>query len=530
MSTISLTPIIQNITNQTLLPAHCRNPYESGILHLLVTHISLSIAILGIPANILALIVLNYRVTNRSPNHILLTALAVEDILIIIFYSVYYIAIHYSETYNIVWLGHLRYIDTPLFYMVNWTKMVEIYTVVLLSLERYVAIRWPLKATRFCSPGKTKSGLRAIVLLSGVFKLPNLICDYRILKWNVECQNYGLEPVFSSASWYPTFKLVYVQLFDQVCSFVIPLSLLVFLNLGLILRIRRFTKRHMHGHWTGGKTLGSETSVNSNVFYSDVSPSRCDTTTYNEKALAIRNTNFHPTIRLRRNQSGKTLRTAETDANEVEGSLGRANTFSVGTGSSIYGAEAKQRGINSNNRSILLTLIGVVTIFIICETPTTVCFLFEMVNLIYRFCEESEGATSSENSLIFVTSEHLSYYAYPAALVLVLVGCASNFFIYILIGRRFRRNCKQLILNLIHKICCWTGRGKKETESGFIRPLKHLHRRKVKKSGHPATRSLPMRIKKKPEWSVPLKHINSEVSTVMPTQNQHVQIQTTVSS
>ena len=532
MSTTDLMPVMENITSQELLPAHCRNPYETGILHLLVTHIGLSVAILGIPANILALIVLNYHVTNRSPTHILLTALAIEDILIIVFYSVYYIAVHYYETYNIVWLGHLRYIDTPLFYMVNWTKMIEIYTVVLLSLERYVAIRWPLKASRFCSPGRTKRGLRIIVLLSGVFKLPNLIFDYRILKWNIECQSYGLEPVFRSASWYPTFKLVYVQLLDQVCSFVIPLSLLIFLNLGLILRIRRFTKRHMHGHWTGGKTLGSETSVNSNVFYSDASPSTCNSPTYGEKSLAIRNVNFHTTIRFRLTHSGRSPRATDADSNETDENLSRANTFSEGIGNFSFGVETKQRGLNSNNRSILLTLIGVVTIFIICETPTTVCFLFEMVNLIYRLCDESEGETANtENSLIFVTSEHLSYYAYPAALILVLVGCASNFFIYILIGRRFRRNCKQLMLNLTHKICCRGDREREETDSGSIRPLKHRHRSKVRKCRHAGPQNLPMMIKKdKTKWSDPKKHTNAEASTKMATLKQHSKIQSSVSS
>ncbi|KAL5969844.1 FMRFamide receptor [Taenia solium] len=520
MTSAVLPPLIQNTTNQTLLPAHCQNPYESGILHDLVTHVSLSIAILGIPANILALTVLNYRITSRSPTHILLTALAIEDILIIIFYSLYYIAAHYYETYNIIWLGYLRYIDTPLFYMVNWTKMVEIYTAIFLSLERYVAIRWPLKATRLCSMGRTKRGLCVIVVLSGIFKLPNLIFDYCTLKWNTECQSYRLEPVFSAASWYATFKLVYVQLLDQVCSFVIPLSLLVFLNLGLISRIRRFTKRHMHGQWTGGKVISSDASVNSNVCYSDTSPIKCNAISYIDKTAVIRNLAFHSSIRLRRNHSAKPSHNPKVDLPEAAETLSQTNAFSDETGTSSLGPEIRQRNVSSNNRSILLTLIGVVTIFIICETPTTVCFLFEMMNLIYRLCKVNEDKiTGVENSLIFVTSEHLSYYAYPAALVLVLVGCASNFFIYILIGRRFRRNCKQLLVSLAHNLLCWAGRAKNETDSGFIRPLKHLRRSKVKKGGIVVPHGRPMPIEKdKIGWNASRKHTNPEASTTPMTQ------------
>ncbi|EUB60424.1 FMRFamide receptor [Echinococcus granulosus] len=531
-STVSM-PAIQNATNQTLLPAYCRNPYESGILHDLVTHVSLSIAILGIPANILALTVLNYRVKSRSPTHILLTALAIEDILIIIFYSLYYIAAHYYETYNIFWLRHLRYIDTPLFYMVNWIKMIEIYTVIFLSLERYVAIRWPLKATRLCSVGRTKSGLRIIVVLSGIFKLPNLIFDYRILKWNTECQSYRLEPVFSAASWYATFKLLYVQLLDQVCSFVIPLSLLVFLNSGLILRIRRFAKRHIHGQWTGGKTVSSNASVNSNVCYSDASPLNCNTLSYIDQMTVTRNLAFHTSFRLRRNHSVKLLNNQEVDLPQSVETLSRTNISPDGIGTSSVGPEARQRGMNSSNRSILLTLIGVVTIFIICETPTTVCFLFEMVNLIYRLCNVHEDETTSvENSLIFVTSEHLSYYAYPAALVLVLVGCASNFFIYILIGRRFRRNCKQLLVNVTHKLCCWTRRTKEETDSGFIHPLKHLRRSKARRGGLLAPHFRPTSIERdKAVSSNSQKNIDSEaMTTVTAQQTQNAEVLTSTGS
>ncbi|VDL97846.1 unnamed protein product [Schistocephalus solidus] len=235
--------IINNDTDA--LPPQCRNLYESGLARILVTHISFGIALLGIPANIFALI------AYRSPTHILLIALAIEDIMIILFYGIYYIAIHYYESYHIEWLGFLRYIDTPLFYLVNWIKMIEIYTVVLLSLERYTAIRWPLKAAHLCSVGRTKRGLLFISLFSGVFKLPNLILDY---------------------PWYDTFKLVHVQLLDQVCSFVIPLSLLVFLNCGLIMRIRRFEKRHRSGQWSSKRINGSATTGTGKTSYKPSMP------------------------------------------------------------------------------------------------------------------------------------------------------------------------------------------------------------------------------------------------------------------
>lgn len=495
MASTDFIPTIQNFTHATELPDYCGPLYVSGFLHFLVTHVSLSIAILGIPANILALIVLNYRVSNRSPTQILLTALAIEDILIIIFYSIYYIAIHYFESDNIEWLGNLRYIDTPLFYLVNSTKMIEIYTVVFLSLERYVAIRWPLKAARLCSVGRTKRGLRIIVVLSGIFKLPNFIFDYRVLKWNNACETYRLEPVFGSETWYPTFKLAYVQILDQVCSFVIPLSLLVFLNFGLILRIRRFTKRHTHGHWVGASKLSLDNSAYNNMYYSDASPNTFNSISYGDKTELTRNLPRQASFRFQRNHDEKhNLRGEQERSDKVE-TMCQGDTYKEGVGTSNTTSESRQRNTNSNNQSILLTLVGVVTVFIICETPTTVCFLFEMATLIYGLYQGDLSETAStKNSVLLVTSDNLYYYAYPAALLLVLVGCSSNFFIYMLIGKRFRRNCRQLFVIMAHGMCCCKNRTKNATDYGFIRPLKHFRRSKVKKSHLPIPLGRPLRI------------------------------------
>nr|CDS33304.1 Peptide G protein-coupled receptor [Hymenolepis microstoma] len=479
MASTDFIPTVQNSTNATDLPDYCEPLYVSGFLHILVTHVSLSIAIFGIPANILALIVLNYRVSNRNPTQVLLTALAIEDILIIIFYSIYYIAIHYFESDNIEWLGNLRYVDTPLFYLVNSTKMIEIYTVVLLSLERYVAIRWPLKAARLCSVGRTKRGLRIIVVLSGIFKLPNFIFDYRVLRWNNACETYRLEPVFGSESWYPTFKLAYVQILDQVCSFVIPLSLLIFLNFGLILRIRRYTKRHTHGHWVGANETCLDNSTYSNMYYSDASPNTFSSIAYGDKTVLTRSLPFQTSFRFRRTHAEKHSLSSEQDE-----TMSRTNHCTEGVFLTSITSESRQRTMNSKNQGILFTLVGVVTVFIICETPTTVCFLFEMATLIYKLYQgDFNETTSTKSSVLLVTSDNLYYYAYPVALLLVLVGCSSNFFIYM------------LFVIMAHKICCCKDRTKNAKDYGLIRPLKLLRRNKAKKNHPPRPLGHPMRIK-----------------------------------
>lgn len=489
--------IINNDTDA--LPPQCRNLYESGLARILVTHISFGIALLGIPANIFALIVLHVGKAYRSPTHILLIALAIEDIMIILFYGIYYIAIHYYESYHIEWLGFLRYIDTPLFYLVNWIKMIEIYTVVLLSLERYTAIRWPLKAAHLCSVGRTKRGLLFISLFSGVFKLPNLILDYRVLQWSPVCNNYQLVAVFRNEAWYDTFKLVHVQLLDQVCSFVIPLSLLVFLNCGLIMRIRRFEKRHRSGQWSSKRINGSATTGTGKTSYKPSMPNsfvlQDDEDDFELNPLRRGFNSFRARLNMgRKSTLAERIFTEQnitmSNASPERDFDGNNQTVSRGTLRSTGGPNA---AVSTASRSILLTLVCVVTTFIVCETPTTICFLFEIWHLLSGIVSKHGEDTSSSLDTANLTAnstnmqsanpDDLYYYAYPAALVLVLVGCASNFFIYILMGRRFRRTCIQLLAQCCCLICTQQQRHRSrhnKEDSGFIRPLKHRHKGKLK--------------------------------------------------
>ncbi|KAL7053515.1 hypothetical protein AAHC03_027059 [Spirometra sp. Aus1] len=491
---------ISNVSNDTtVLPIECRNLYESGLARILVTHISFGIALLGIPANIFALIVLHVGKTYRSPTHILLIALAIEDIMIILFYGVYYIAIHYYESYNIEWLGFLRYVDTPLFYLVNWIKMIEIYTVVLLSLERYTAIRWPLKAAHLCSVGRTKRGLLIITAFSGVFKLPNLILDYRVLQWSPVCKNYQLVAIFRDKAWYDTFKLVHVQLLDQVCSFVIPLSLLVFLNCGLIMRIRRFERRHRSGQWSIKRMNGSVAIVNRRSFYK---PSKSNNFVLDDDDKPDLNQPLGKGLASFRPRLGSSRKNIPAEKSFIEQSVSLSNTsperqldgvIQNASRNSANTSGCPAAVVSTSSRSILLTLICVVTTFIVCETPTTICFLFEIWHLLSGIVNKHAGASAAGKTAVTSAAndtqvqsanpDDLYYYAYPAALVLVLVGCASNFFIYVLMGRRFRRTCIQLLVRCCCLICAQQRRRRsqrRKEDSGFIRPLKHRHKVKLK--------------------------------------------------
>ncbi|KAF8561435.1 hypothetical protein P879_00779 [Paragonimus westermani] len=434
-----------NVTNDCI-----PNLFQNTVAGIVVTHVSLCIAMIGIPVNLLTLIVLR-RSTSRGATNLLLVVLATEDILIIISYSLYYVAIHYFENYDLTWLGLLRYADSPLLFVLSWVKMAEIYTIVLLSLQRFLAIRWPLHAASLCSIGRTKRVLGAIIILSATFKLPNLILDYRTLVYKPSCKQYELREVFKDKSWHLHFKLIHVQLLDQVIGYLIPLLALIVLNTGLIIRVRNATRQRMGENglgFTHHSTYNPETVENVKL----IRPNRnikANIEIRSKKSLTHPCASDHGLANSSSNIEGCTSDTTHTDAMSM--------------------AQTSQQNVQS--KSVTLILIGVVTTFIVFETPTTTCFCYQLwlsINelLGMRSISAKPMSPESENSSVSEESgtDDFIFYAYPSALLCVLIGCASNFVIYMLVGSKFRRMCIHVIRQYI-RCRCWGGETNKRRTS-----------------------------------------------------------------
>lgn len=303
----------------------------------LVTNVSLIIVFIGIPANVLALIILK-RGSIGKTTRFLLIILSVEDMLLLVFYSIYYVANHYTDFYNLSSLSLIRHADSLLLFLLNWTKMAEIYTIVIVSVDRYIAIKFPLHATRLCSIGTVKRALFIIIVIAFCFKLPNLVIGYKLAVLN-NCSVYVTREVFSDLPWYDNFNIVYVNILDQVVSYIIPLVTILVLNICLIRHVRQAYK------------------------------------TRRSLVNMVRN---------------------------------------VGT----ISAQQSQ----ANQRSLTITLVAVITVFILCETPTSMVFVVDVYNII---------ADKPNWTIISAI--------YPFALVLMLINCSINFVIYMLAGKSFRR-------------------------------------------------------------------------------------------
>ncbi|VEL27288.1 unnamed protein product, partial [Protopolystoma xenopodis] len=209
---------------------------DNPIAFFIQSYIDPAVALFGVPANILTIIVL------RSDNCVsttryLMLSLAVEDLLLIVVYSLYYILPKQVED-QFRYL--LKFIDSPLQFLVNWVKFAETYTILLISIDRFLALNFPLRAAVTCRVSNARRGLAATWILGLLIKLPNLVLDYCRIGPNDPCMH--CQPVFLNTTWYKAFYVGYVEIFDQIIAFLLPLFCLIVMNSCLIYQLRRMNR------------------------------------------------------------------------------------------------------------------------------------------------------------------------------------------------------------------------------------------------------------------------------------------------
>lgn len=163
-----------SILNSTL-PVVCK-PGLDGSYFILVAYVCSLIGLLGIPANALTICVLKMD-QKKSTTRYFMLVLATQDTLLIILYSIYYILPllygrfgWFSSSIQYLWSA-----DAPILFLLSWFKFAEGYTIVSISIDRFVALRYPFKSASVCTVSNAKRSQMIIWTVGLATKLPNLI-------------------------------------------------------------------------------------------------------------------------------------------------------------------------------------------------------------------------------------------------------------------------------------------------------------------------------------------------------------------
>jgi hypothetical protein len=115
------------------------------------------------------------------------------------------------------------------------TQMSTVWLTVLVSLERYVAICYPLRAAAVCTMSKARRAVAVISIGSVVYNLP------RYFEMAVDTELAAMVRTPLGAD--PYFRYIYNCALYALCLYILPLGALVWLNLSLVLALRRGRRR-----------------------------------------------------------------------------------------------------------------------------------------------------------------------------------------------------------------------------------------------------------------------------------------------
>ncbi|XP_073978989.1 probable G-protein coupled receptor 139 [Rhodnius prolixus] len=202
----------------------CRFWIPSVLLPLVVT--------VGIMGNVVTVIVMT-RKRMKSSTNTYLTALAVSDLLFLIFNMIlsfeHQPAIRQSQ-YVTYWHLHKWTI-----WLVDATGACSNWLTVSFTLERYIAVKHPLRGKVLCTESRARKVIALVILLACLLTITTAF------EWNVDVIDGKVALQSTWLGQHPTYKSVFYW-FSSITVTAIPLASLSVLNYLLVAAVRRSTK------------------------------------------------------------------------------------------------------------------------------------------------------------------------------------------------------------------------------------------------------------------------------------------------
>lgn len=195
------------------------------------------LCVFGFAGNTVSTVVLS-RDKSKTATPFLLVSLEVADTLFLM--TVFALRVLTSiQTFGVHVPGlesAIPYLGKYIYPCALMTETGTIYLTILVTLNRYISVCHPYKATNLCSVHFARRHVGLVCLFSVVFNLPRFF-EYEITENPVETmrQTWLYEN--------PVYKVVYRNLFYFVVMFLVPLASLTFLNRKLIKALRKTKKR-----------------------------------------------------------------------------------------------------------------------------------------------------------------------------------------------------------------------------------------------------------------------------------------------
>ncbi|XP_013420554.1 FMRFamide receptor-like [Lingula anatina] len=197
--------------------------------------------IFGLCGNLLAFIVL-WREKQKTTTSLTLRALAVSDSIYLVC-SLIFLSLPSMEKYN-GQVGDSFLTDTypqlmpfvkPMLYI---SQQISSWLVVLVTLDRFIVVCYPLKSFTYCTLNKAKKHIAAVYIVSVLYNIPRFFeldikqCyNIKLDKFVHEVHNYPWS--YSTAYW-----IIYQIVLYFLTMYIVPMVVLGFVNTKLIISLR----------------------------------------------------------------------------------------------------------------------------------------------------------------------------------------------------------------------------------------------------------------------------------------------------
>ena len=195
-----------------------------------------------------------WRDKDKSATALLLLALAVVDSLVLLLRGIMKqvpVLCQMTNSCHYYLLIYTTYMRAYAWVFNSTNLMVNTYIVVAVTVQRYIAVCWPLKASTLASVKVAKIQIVGIIVSATIFNIPR-ICEFIVITVPVAGTNETtLKRIKTELGQSFPFAFGYNVISDSVVMYVVPLTILVTLNIFLVRALRQATQKRSEMKRTG---------------------------------------------------------------------------------------------------------------------------------------------------------------------------------------------------------------------------------------------------------------------------------------
>ncbi|KAA0197981.1 FMRFamide receptor [Fasciolopsis buskii] len=371
------------------------------------------ICIVGIVANSLNIVVLT-RAWMSSSTNIYLTAVAVIDLLYLVLSLLFSLWFHpQMQVYET--FARATTLIRP---SANLCSNTTTWLTLCFTMERYVAVSYPILGRRICTQRRARCAVVCIVIFSTVVTLPDYL-TYNVIR-PVSNSSQAYQIVTSPI--YDTLDQIGYSYINQAVFVFIPMILLIAFNTLLIRSVLRASK--------GRKSLAqSASALSAKVQSKSKACQKVSNVQYTDVQSDDRP---EPNPVLVKSALEASMKTTLELASSITQSFGQSTGSTVGGRKGFSTSTRARKSMLGEQHRITLMLITIVIAFVLLQLPSTVPFIGNSL---------IKTAANSRNSK---WEMYMRIYIPISNLLLILSG-AMNFVFYSLFSAKFRRTCCMLL-------------------------------------------------------------------------------------